>query len=259
MAPAPRRRGQCAGARRESRRAGAAAGVVPWAAESAAARGVPGTGRDERGRGRPLGVAAGAQLRVRLQCPSDPPAVLVVLCKWLPGLPEASLGRGLPWAAPGPASDGQRQRVADGSQRPEVAEFCPQLRLGAAVPGWGSGRTCALAACPLARGFPVSVSPRGSQALRRVWVGWVGRDAVWARGTPALLHCHVLSCQRCCTRRMVLQECGCKGWLGPGGAWGGGTRAIRGCLSQGRPLGAHSAGEGLPALARYPVSSRWWC
>lgn len=189
MAPAPRRRGQCAGARRESRRAGAAAGVVPWAAESAAARGVPGTGRDERGRGRPLGVAAGAQLRVRLQCPSDPPAVLVVLCKWLPGLPEASLGRGLPWAAPGPASDGQRQRVADGSQRPEVAEFCPQLRLGAAVPGWGSGRTCALAACPLARGFPVSVSPRGSQALRRVWVGWGGARCRLGSGntrSPAL-------------------------------------------------------------------------
>ena len=45
--------------------------------------------RDERGRGRPLGLAAGAQLRVWMQCTQDPPPVLLLLRKWLPGLPGA--------------------------------------------------------------------------------------------------------------------------------------------------------------------------
>ena len=35
--------------------------------------------RDERGRGRPLGLAAGAQLRVWVQCTQDPPPVLLLL------------------------------------------------------------------------------------------------------------------------------------------------------------------------------------
>lgn len=41
---------------------------------------------DERGGGRPLGVAAGTQLCVWVQCPQDPPPVLLLLRKWLPGL-----------------------------------------------------------------------------------------------------------------------------------------------------------------------------
>lgn len=43
--------------------------------------------RNERGGGRPLGVAAGAQFRVWVQCPQDPPPVILLLCKWLCGLP----------------------------------------------------------------------------------------------------------------------------------------------------------------------------
>lgn len=58
----------------------------PWSRSSGA--GAAASEGHERGGGRPLGVAAGAQLRVWVQCTQDPPPVLLLLRKW-PGPPGA--------------------------------------------------------------------------------------------------------------------------------------------------------------------------
>ena len=87
--PASRSTAHCAGAAAPLWRAALTAHARPaWSPWSCFSRpGDAASFRDERCRGRPLGVAAGAQLRVWVQCAQDPPPVLLLLRKWLPGPP----------------------------------------------------------------------------------------------------------------------------------------------------------------------------